>query len=134
MRQLHREFLRAGSDIMQAFTFYASDDKLENRGNEAQSKYSVCYSVLHLLLYFWFIITSVSLPLQGSSINKAACDLAKEVAAEGNALTLGGLCQTPTYLSGKGKAAVQEEFRKQAKVFADNDLDFMLCEVLILVS
>ena len=39
--QLHREFLRAGSDVMQAFTFYASDDKLENRGNEAQQKYSV---------------------------------------------------------------------------------------------
>lgn len=41
VRQLHREFLRAGSDVMQAFTFYASDDKLENRGNEAQSKYTV---------------------------------------------------------------------------------------------
>lgn len=33
MRQLHREFLRAGSDVMQTFTFYASDDKLENRGH-----------------------------------------------------------------------------------------------------
>lgn len=33
VRQLHREFLRAGSDVMQTFTFYASDDKLENRGN-----------------------------------------------------------------------------------------------------
>lgn len=33
VRQLHREFLRAGSTVMQTFTFYASDDKLENRGN-----------------------------------------------------------------------------------------------------
>lgn len=33
MRQLHREFLRAGSNVMQTFTFYASDDKLANRGN-----------------------------------------------------------------------------------------------------
>uniref|UniRef100_A0A3B4YMN1 Betaine--homocysteine S-methyltransferase 1-like n=1 Tax=Seriola lalandi dorsalis TaxID=1841481 RepID=A0A3B4YMN1_SERLL len=33
VRQLHREFLRAGSNVMQAFTFYASDDKLENRAN-----------------------------------------------------------------------------------------------------
>ena len=41
VRQLHREFLRAGADVMQAFTFYASDDKLENRGNKAQQKYSV---------------------------------------------------------------------------------------------
>merc|ERR1712037_2290 len=28
VRQLHREFLRAGSDVMQAFTYYASEDKL----------------------------------------------------------------------------------------------------------
>lgn len=35
VRQLHREFLRAGADVMQAFTFYASDDKLSNRGNKA---------------------------------------------------------------------------------------------------
>merc|ERR1719175_311803 len=35
VRQLHREFLRAGSDVMQAFTFYASEDKLVNRGNQA---------------------------------------------------------------------------------------------------
>ncbi|XP_071380784.1 betaine--homocysteine S-methyltransferase 1-like isoform X3 [Centroberyx affinis] len=31
VRQLHREFLRAGSNVMQTFTFYASDDKLENK-------------------------------------------------------------------------------------------------------
>lgn len=35
VRELHREFLRAGSDVMQTFTFYASDDKLANRGNNA---------------------------------------------------------------------------------------------------
>jgi len=35
VRELHREFLRAGSDVMQTFTFYASDDKLANRGNSA---------------------------------------------------------------------------------------------------
>lgn len=104
VRQLHREFLRAGSDVMQAFTFYASDDKLANRGNEAQQQFT------------------------GASINKAACDLAKQVAGEGGALTLGGFSQTPTYLSGKGKNAVQAEFRKQAKVFVDNGMDFLLCE------
>ena len=31
VKQLHREFLRAGSDVMQAFTYYASEDKLTNR-------------------------------------------------------------------------------------------------------
>jgi len=104
VRQLHREFLRAGSDVMQAFTFYASDDKLQNRGNTAQEKFT------------------------GSAINQAACDLAKEVANEGGALTLGGVCQCPTYLSGKGKEAVQAEFTKQIQVFIKNDIDFLLCE------
>ena len=39
--QLHREFLRAGSDVMQAFTFYGSDDKLTNRGNNLQQQVTV---------------------------------------------------------------------------------------------
>merc|ERR1711970_909346 len=101
---LHREFLRAGSDVMQAFTFYASDDKLVNRGNKA------------------------GLNFTGADINRRASELAKQVAAEGDALTLGGICQCPTYLSGVGKEKVQEEFKKQIQVFVDADLDFLLCE------
>ncbi|NWI90294.1 BHMT1 methyltransferase, partial [Pitta sordida] len=38
VRQLHREFLRAGSNVLQTFTFYASEDKLENRGNYVAEK------------------------------------------------------------------------------------------------
>ena len=41
VKQLHREFLRAGSDVMQAFTFYASEDKLEDRGNKAGARLGV---------------------------------------------------------------------------------------------
>ena len=105
MEGLHREFLRAGADVMQAFTFYASDDKLDNRGNLAGQKYT------------------------GNAINKRASELAKKVADEGGALTLGGICQCPSYLSNVGKEAVQEEFRKQIKVFVEAGLDFLLCEV-----
>ena len=54
---LHREFLRAGSDVMQAFTFYASDDKLDNRGNSAAEKYT------------------------GKAINMKAAELAKQVSS-----------------------------------------------------
>jgi betaine-homocysteine S-methyltransferase len=104
VRQLHREFLRAGADVMQALTFYASEDKLENRGNVAQQKYT------------------------GQAINQAACDIAKQVAGEGGALVAGGISQTPTYLSGKGKTAVQAEFRKQVEVFVKNGMDFLICE------
>lgn len=104
VRQLHREFLRAGSDVMQTFTFYASDDKLSNRGNEAQSKHT------------------------GVMINKAACDLAHEVASEGNALVAGGVSQTPDYLSGNGKEVVQGHFIKQRDVFVENKVDFLIAE------
>ncbi|XP_071440868.1 betaine--homocysteine S-methyltransferase 1-like [Hetaerina americana] len=104
VRQLHREFLRAGADVMQALTFYASDTKLDNRGNKAGQMFT------------------------GKAINEAACRLAKEVAAEGDALVAGGLSQTPTYLSAKGKKEVQADFQKQVKVFLDNSLDFLICE------
>ena len=67
--------------------------------------------------------------LQGTAINQAACELALQVAGEGNAITLGGVCQTPSYLSAMSKKDVQEEFRKQMNVFVKNDLDFILCEV-----
>ena len=71
--------------------------------------------------------------VQGQAINQSACSIAKEVASEGDALVAGGICQTPSYLSGKGKAAVQQEFQKQVEVFVQNDLDFIICEVIHLV-
>ena len=42
---------------------------------------------------------------------------------------LGGLSQTPSYLSGLGKEAVQQEFQKQVDVFVENEVDFVLGEV-----
>jgi len=102
--QLHREFLRAGADVMQAFTFYASDDKLANRGNESSAKYTC------------------------RGINDAACRLARQVAEEGDGLMAGGLSQTPTYLSGLGKEKTQKEFQNQVDVFVENKVDFLLAE------
>ncbi|PYZ99329.1 betaine--homocysteine S-methyltransferase 1 [Penaeus vannamei] len=104
VRQLHREFLRAGADVMQAFTFYASDDKLANRGNESSKKYTC------------------------RGINDAACRLAREVAEEGDGLVAGGLSQTPTYLSGLGKEKTQREFQNQVDVFVQNKVDFLIAE------
>lgn len=51
------------------------------------------------------------------------------MANEGDALVCGGVCQTPTYLSGKGKEACQREFEKQIEIFLKNDVDFLLAEV-----
>ncbi|XP_041042322.1 betaine--homocysteine S-methyltransferase 1 [Carcharodon carcharias] len=104
VRQLHREFLRAGSTVMQTFTFYASEDKLENRGNYVEQRFS------------------------GQKVNEAACDIAREVANEGDALVAGGVSQTPSYLSCKSETDVKAIFRKQLDVFIKKNVDFMLAE------
>ena len=62
-------------------------------------------------------------------MNQAACDLAREVANEGDALVAGNLSQTPSYMSGLGKEVVQREFQKQVDIFVKNDVDFLLGEV-----
>ncbi|CAH1790206.1 unnamed protein product [Owenia fusiformis] len=102
VRQLHREFMRAGADVLQTFSFYAAEGRLKS--NKTGKIYTV------------------------SEINKAACDIAKEVAAEGDVLICGGLSPTPTYKEGKGKQTVQDEFRKQVEIYLENDVDFMLAE------
>ena len=69
--------------------------------------------------------------LQYEAINQAACDLAKEVANEGDALVAGNISQVPAYLAGLGKEAVQKEFKKQTDIFVKNDVDFLIGEVTI---
>eukprot|EP00662_Eupelagonemidae_sp_cell21_P049692 gene49692-29516_t len=117
VKQLHREFLRAGSDVLQTFTFYASEDKLENRGNTANKSHGV-----------WKIndeacrIARDSPPPRASTLG-GAC---REVADEGDALIGGGICQCPAYLSGLGKE--KAEFQKQIDCFVKNKVDFIICE------
>lgn len=52
VRQLHREFLRAGANVLQTFTFYASDDKLESWGNYVADKISVSNFILFITIFF----------------------------------------------------------------------------------
>src|SRR5438128_10624293 len=58
VRELHREFVHAGSDIVEAFTYYAHREKLRVIGKE------------HLL----------------EELNRRALELAREVAAESGGL------------------------------------------------
>src|SRR5258708_25520655 len=55
LRQLHREFLRAGSEVMVAFTYYAHRDKMRLVGRENDLE----------------------------SLNRQAIAIAKEIASEG---------------------------------------------------
>jgi betaine-homocysteine S-methyltransferase len=69
LTELHREFLRAGADVLQTMTFYASDDKL----------------------------ATVGLDGKVDDINRDAVRIARQVAAEGNALVAGNLSLTWAY-------------------------------------
>ena len=69
LRQLHREFLRAGAEVLQTMTFYASDDKLATVGLEGRV----------------------------DEINRTAVAIAREVASESDALVAGNLSLTWAY-------------------------------------
>lgn len=71
LRELHREFLRAGSDVIVAFTYYGHRDKLRVIGRENDLE----------------------------ALNVNAVRIAKEVAAEGDALVAGNVCNTWVYVS-----------------------------------
>ena len=69
LAELHREFLRAGAEVMQTMTFYASDDKL----------------------------ATVGLAGKVDEINRTAVQVARKVAEEGDALVAGNLSLTWAY-------------------------------------
>src|SRR3712207_1355481 len=69
LAQLHREFLRAGAEVLQALTFYASAEKLATVGLEGRV----------------------------DDINRAAVRVARSVAGEGDALVAGNLALTWAY-------------------------------------
>src|SRR5262245_32440766 len=102
LRQLHREFLRAGADVLQALTFYASEDKLATVG------------------------------LQGrvNDINRAAVRIANEVASEGDALVAGNLSLTWAYDPKDPKSAdhVRDLFDRQLEVQVNAGIDFVIAE------
>src|SRR2546428_10906010 len=66
VRELHREFLRAGADVMVALTYYAHREKLRDVGREGDLE----------------------------AMNRQAVRLAREVAREGDALVAGHVCNT----------------------------------------
>lgn len=102
LSQLHREFLRAGAEILQALTFYASEDKL----------------------------ATVGLGGKVDDINRAAVQVAREVAGEGDALVGGNLSLTWMYEPGDPASAdrVRELFDRQLEVQMDAGIDLVIGE------
>ncbi|CAH1241951.1 BHMT [Branchiostoma lanceolatum] len=106
VKQLHKEYIRAGADVVQAFTFYSTDDKLNLPGHEAGGTITC------------------------KELNRQACTIAEKVVGESDVLICGALSPTPSYTEGKGKEAVQREFSKQVEVFVEHDVDFLLAEFI----
>ena len=103
LRQLHREFLRAGSDVMVALTYYAHRDKLKavGRGDDLEE------------------------------LNRQAVRIANEIAAEGGALVAGNICNTWSYDPAEPErsgAAVRAQYEEQLGWAAEEGVDFVIAE------
>jgi methionine synthase I (cobalamin-dependent) len=103
VRQLHREFLRAGADVMVALTYYAHRDKLRDVGRADDLE----------------------------AMNRQAVRIANEIAAEGGALVAGNICNTWSYdpkdpvASG---AAVRAQYEEQLGWAVEEGVDFVIAE------
>ena len=103
VRALHRDFARAGSDVVPAFTYYAHREKLRNVGRE---------DVLE-------------------ELNRTALALAKEVAAEFGALAAGDVCNTNVYADDAGsRDAARAMFEEQVGWAAEAGVDFVVAETI----
>jgi betaine-homocysteine S-methyltransferase len=99
--QLHREFVHAGSDVVEAFTYYAHREKMRLVGKE------------HLL----------------EEINRQALRLAKEVAAESGALFAGDICNTNVFVGDdESRRTVRGMFEEQVGWAVDAGVDFVIGE------
>jgi betaine-homocysteine S-methyltransferase len=102
--ELHREFLNAGSDVMEAFTYYANRDKLKLVGREGDLE----------------------------KINRTALQLAKDVAREGDALFAGDICNTNVFLpdDAESKKIARAMFEEQVGWAMDAGVDFIIAETI----
>jgi betaine-homocysteine S-methyltransferase len=99
--ELHREFVHAGSDVVEAFTYYGHREKLRVIGKE-----------------------DILEPL-----NRQALSIAAEVAKETGALLAGNLCNTNVYEPGpSAERAVRSAFEEQVGWAAEAGVDFVIAE------
>ena len=100
--ELHREFVHAGSDVVEAFTYYAHREKLRLIGRE------------HLL----------------QEINRQALGIAKEVASDSGALLAGNVCNTNVYGGEESREAVRRMFEEQVGWAVEAGVDFVIAETI----
>ena len=102
--QLHRDFVHAGSDVVEALTYYAHREKLRIIGREQELE----------------------------PINRRALALAKGVAADTGALFAGDICNTNIYdpADAKSHQAVRAMFEEQVGWAAEAGVDYIIAETI----
>jgi methionine synthase I (cobalamin-dependent) len=101
VEELHREFVHAGSDVVEAFTYYGHREKLRVIGKE-----------------------DILEPL-----NRQALSIAAQVARETGTLLAGNLCNTNVYEPGSSaERAVRSAFTEQVAWAAEAGVDFVIAE------
>src|SRR4051812_43240359 len=100
--QLHRDFVHAGSDVVEALTYYAHREKLRVIGREQDLE----------------------------PINRRALELAKSVARESGALFAGDICNTNIYdpADSASHKAVRTMFEEQVGWAVDAGVDYIVGE------
>lgn len=103
VRELHREFVDAGSDVVEAFTYYGHREKLRIIGKE------------HLL----------------EQMNRDALEIAKGVARETGTLLAGNICNTNVFEpTVEARAKVRAMFEEQVGWAAEAGADFIIGETI----
>jgi betaine-homocysteine S-methyltransferase len=101
VEELHREFVHAGSDVVEAFTYYGHREKLRVIGKE-----------------------DVLEPL-----NRQALAIAAKVARETGTLLAGNICNTNVYEPGEAaERTVRAAFDEQVGWAAEAGVDFVIAE------
>jgi betaine-homocysteine S-methyltransferase len=100
--QLHRDFVHAGSDVVEALTYYAHREKLRVIGREGDLE----------------------------PINRRALELAKTVAQENAALFAGDICNTNVFdpADPSSRKAVRAMFEEQVGWAVDAGVDYIVGE------
>lgn len=101
LRELHREFLHAGSQVLQALTFFATREKLTRAGYGSQTE----------------------------AINQAAVRIARQVASD-QALVAGSVARTQLFEREGPTAAnhVRDLLTEQLKLLMDAGANFLILE------
>ena len=100
---LHREFVHAGSDVVEAFTYYAHREKLRLIGREGELE----------------------------RINRDALEIAATVARETGTLAAGNLSNTNVFApDDESRRVVRAMFDEQVQWIVDAGMDFVVAETL----